>query len=121
MIPRRACLWLIVPLLFAISLASQQDANTGAVSVSVDPAHVTLNTGQTQRFSADVKGVPAGTEIIWAMMEKHGASISQDGVFRANTMGIYHIMALVISDGNLVRSRFVRVTALAQYDAPVFR
>ncbi len=121
MIPRKACLRLIVPLLLAISLAAQQDAKTAAVSVAVDPAHVTLDAGQTQKFSADVKGVPPGTEIIWAMMEKHGGSISQDGVFTAKTVGIYHIMAFVIRDGNIVRSRFVRVTVLARYDAPVFR
>ena len=113
MISRLACLPLI--LIFATTLTAQQDA----ISVTVEPTHVTLNSGQTQKFSADVQGAQPGTEVIWVVMQKHGGSISQDGIFTAKTVGIYCVVALVITNGSVSRSRCVRVTVLGQYDEPI--
>ena len=116
--PRIAYLYLIAPLLMAIPFAAQQDDKQGAMSLTVKPAQITLNTGQTQRFSAEVKGGPAGTEINWAVRER-GGNISQDGVFTARLVGIYHVSALATRDGIVLRAADAKVTVVAQYDLQV--
>jgi hypothetical protein len=118
--PRIAFLYLIAPLLLAIPLAAQQDDTQGAMSLTVKPAQITLNTGQTQRFSAEVKGAPPATAINWAVRER-GGNISQDGVFTARIVGIYHVIALATRDGIVLRRAVARVTVVTQYDGAVSR
>ena len=77
---RIVCLLLVVPLLLAIPVAAQID-HRGALSLTVDPPRLTLNAGEEQRFSAQVRGAAAAA-IVWSVRE-HGASISQDGIFTA--------------------------------------
>jgi hypothetical protein len=113
---RIVCLLLIVPLLLAIPVAAQIDSR-GTLSVAVDPPHLTLNAAQEQRFSAQVKGAPASTAIMWSVRE-HGASVSQDGIFIARVVGIYHVMAFVVGDGHILRSAVAKVTVVAEYDGP---
>jgi len=116
--PRIVCLLLIVPLLLAISVTAQD--NRGTISLVLDPSHTTLNVGQEQRFSAQMKGAPASAAIVWAVRE-HGASVSQAGIFTARVVGIYHLIALVVADGTLLRSAVARITVVAPHDGPVFR
>lgn len=113
MVSRLVCLSVI--LAFATSDTAQQ----GAISVSVEPTHVTLNSGQSQKFSSDIRGAQPGAEVIWIVMQKHGGSISQDGIFTAKAVGTYCVMALVITNGAVSKSRCVRITVLGQYDEPV--
>ena len=112
-------LLLIVPLLLAIPLAAQIE-HRETLSLAVDPPHLTLNAGQEQRFSAQMKGAPASAAIMWSVRE-HGASVSQDGIFSARTVGIYHVIALVVGDGTILRSAVAKVTVVAQYDGPGLR
>jgi hypothetical protein len=122
--PRIASLRLLLPLVLAIPLTAQQSDKQGGVSLTVDPAHLTLNAEQTQRFSAELKGAPAGTVIEWAVWtvgDRRSGNISQDGVFTARTVGIYRIMAVAISDGTVLSTAVAKVTVVAQRDAPVFR
>src|SRR5580693_4074043 len=117
--PRIAFLLSIAPLLLAIPLAAQQrDDKQAATSLTVEPANTTLNTAQTQRFSAELKGAPPTTVINWAVRER-GGDIGQDGVFTARLVGIYHVTALATKDGIALRAADAKVTA--QYDGPAFR
>jgi Bacterial Ig-like domain (group 2) len=113
---RMVWLLLIVPLLLAVPSAAQTD-NRGTLSLAVDPPHLTLSVGQEQRFSAQMKGAPASAAIVWAVRE-HGASVSQDGIFTARVVGIYHVIALVVGHGTIFRSAVAKVTVVAQYDGP---
>jgi len=108
-----AFLLLIAPLLLATSLAAQQrDDKQAAISLTVEPANITLNTGQTQRFSAELKCAPPTTVINWAVRER-GEEIGQDGVFTARLVGIYHVIALATRDGIVLRAADAKVTAVA--------
>ena len=90
------------------------------MSLTIDPDHLTLNVGQTQRFSAEVKGAPTATVIGWAV-EESGGNISQDGIFTAKIVGIYHIVAFAIRGNKTLRCGVAKVTVVTQYDGPVFR
>jgi hypothetical protein len=115
--PRMAFL-LLIALLLTTSLAAQQrDDKQAAISLTVEPAHITLNTGQTQRFSAELRGAPPTTVINWAVRER-GGDIGQDGVFTARLVGIYHVIALATTDGIVLRAADAKVTVVAQYDGP---
>ena len=114
-----AFLLLIAPLLLAIPLAAQQrDVKQAAISLTVEPANITLNTGQAQRFSAELKGASPTTVINWVVRER-GADIDQDGVFTARLIGIYHVTALATRDGVVLRAADAKVTVVAQYEGPV--
>jgi hypothetical protein len=76
-------------------------------------------TGEPYR-SAQVKDAPASTAIMWLVRER-GASVSPDGIFTARIVGIYHVIALVVGDGTILKSAVAKVTVVAQYDGPVFR
>ena len=122
LLPRIACLWLIIPvLLAATTLAAQQNGKHGGVSLTIDLAPVTLNVGQTQTFSTELTGAPAATMIAWVVREKQGGNISQEGVFTPKAVGIYHIVAFAIADGTVLTHAVARVAVQAQYDGPVFR
>jgi hypothetical protein len=119
--PRIAFLVLIVPLLLAIPFSAQQrDDKQTPISLTVEPANITLNTGQAQRFSAELKGAPPGTVINWAVRER-GGDVGQDGVFTARLIGIYYVTALATRDGIVLRAAEAKVTVVAQYDGPASR
>jgi hypothetical protein len=124
MIPRVTCLWLIVPLLLAATaLAAQPNEKQGAVSLTINPARVTLSAGQTQRFFAHIKGAPPATVIMWAVpdSERDVSSVSQDGFFTARIVGIYHVFAIATIDGTELKHAVAKITVRAQYDGPVVR
>lgn len=114
--PRIAFL-LIVPLLLGITLSAQQNEKQGPVSLTVDPVRITLNAGQTQRFSAHTEGAPTGTAIIWAVpdTERDVSSISQDGVFTARIVGVYRVIAIAtIGQNTVLKIAVAKVTVLGQ-------
>jgi hypothetical protein len=124
MIPRMVSLGVIVPLLLAATaLNAQQNEKQGAVSLTIEPARITLTAGQTQRFSAHIKGAPTGTVIIWAVpdSERDVSSVSQDGLFAARIVGIYHVVAIATIDGTALKHAVAKVTVVAQYDGPIVR
>lgn len=119
MIPHVACRWLLFVVVCNSALPAQQDKQE-SVSLAIRPEQVTLNVGQTQRFSAEVKGAPAATVIEWAVKES-GGNITQEGVFTARSFGIYHVFAFATSGHITLRHAVAKVTVVTQYDGPVFR
>jgi hypothetical protein len=121
MIERARC-WRTALLLFlllaAAALRAQDSDQPGQVSLTIYPVHVALNPAQTQRFSARVDGAPAGTVIRWTITgSAAGGSISQDGVFTARTLGIYHVVAFVpIGQSTVAKTAAATVTVLRPLD-----
>ena len=114
--PRIAFL-LIVPLLLGITFSAQQNEKQGPVSLTVDPARITLNSGQTQRFSAYIEGAPTGTAIRWAVpySERDVSGISQGGVFTARIVGVYRAIAFAtIGQSTVLKIAVAKVTVLGQ-------
>ena len=122
MTPRVASLLLLfVLLLAATALSAQQNERLGVVSLTIGPANLTLNAGQTQRFSARLTGAPAATTIVWAVKEQSGANISQDGIFKGRAMGIYHVIAFATIDGTTLTHAVAKVTVVTHSDGSTFR
>jgi hypothetical protein len=116
--PRIAFL-LIVPLLLATTLTAQQIDKQVDVSLTVEPARMTLNAGQTQRFSAHIEGAPTGTVIRWAVPDEQRdvSSISQDGVFTARIVGVYRVIAFAtIGQSTVLKTAVAKVTVLGQLE-----
>jgi hypothetical protein len=104
---------LILPLLIATSLAAQPQSKQ--VSLIVEPTRVTLAAGQTERFFAHLEGAPAGTVVRWAISDRKrdGNSITQDGVFTAGTLGVYHVVAIATNrESAVLKAVRVNVTVL---------
>jgi hypothetical protein len=115
----RIAMFLIVPLLFATTVAAQQNEKQAVVTLTVDPARITLNPGQAYRFSAHLDSAPPGTSIRWVITDKRstGSSISQDGVFKAGVMGVYHVRALAtIGESTVLKTAAVKVMVLGQLE-----
>jgi hypothetical protein len=89
------------------------------VSLTVDPARITLIAGQTQRFSAHIEGAATGTVIRWAVPDEQRdvSSISQDGVFTARIVGVYRVIALAtIGQSTVLKTAVAKVTVLGQLE-----
>jgi hypothetical protein len=54
----------------AATILAAQQGEKQEVSLVVQPAHITLNAGQTQQFSAHIEGAPAATVIAWAVPDR---------------------------------------------------
>jgi hypothetical protein len=122
MISREASRWLILfVLLVTTTLPAQQNDKQEDVSLTVYPDHLTLNVGQTQRFSAEIKGASDPAVIRWAVEEKSGGNISQHGVFTARIFGIYHVIAFATRGDTTLQLAVAKVTVVTQYDGPTFR
>jgi hypothetical protein len=72
--------------------------------------------GQTQTFEAVVKGTRS-TGIQWAVAERNGGRITEDGIYTApRHLGLYHVVAtrrLAPGDGDSVRAQ-VDIARLAK-------
>jgi Bacterial Ig-like domain (group 2) len=117
------CLRLASLLIFLVSMATALAAQaapgqkSAEMSLTVQPARVTLNAGQTQKFSAPIEGAPNGTVVRWVIADqkKGGSSITQDGVFTAGMVGVYHVVAVAInSEGMVLMSSVAKVTVLGK-------
>lgn len=119
--PRRTFFLLVVLLLlcFATTLLAAQQSEKQEVSLTIEPAHITLNAGQTQKFSARLVGAPTSTVVTWAVpdREKDG-SVSQDGLFTAKVVGIYQVVAVATNNHTVLKTAVAKVTVVAQYDDP---
>jgi hypothetical protein len=110
---------LLLFLLLAAALLSAQDRDQpGQVSLTVYPARAALNPGQTQSFSARVDGAPTGTVVRWTITgSTAGGSISQDGVFTARTLGVYHVVAFVpVGKSTVAKTAVATVTVIRPLD-----
>jgi Bacterial Ig-like domain (group 2) len=110
---------LIIFLLLAPALAAQQPESEkkAEVSLAVEPSRITLNAGQTQKFSAHFESAPTGTVVRWVIADekKAGSSITQDGVFTAGTVGIYHVVAVAMNgEGTVLTSSVAKVTVFGR-------
>jgi hypothetical protein len=113
----RAASLLVLPLLFAATLAAQQSQKQGAVLLTIEPSRITLNTGQTQKFSAHLEGAPVGTVVRWAVFdrERDVSSITEDGVFSARIVGVYHVIAFAtVGQSTVLKTTIVKVTVLGK-------
>jgi hypothetical protein len=112
----RAASLLVFPLLLATTLSAQPSQKPGTVSLTVEPARITVNAGQPQKFSAHIEGAPVGTVVRWTVFdrEREVSSISEDGVFTARIVGVYHVVALAMSEGTVLKTSVVKVTVLGK-------
>jgi len=104
---------LIILLSLAPAIAAQPRQKD--VTWAVEPARVTVNVGQTQKFSARFEGVPTGTVVRWVIADqkKAGSRVTQDGVFTAGTVGVYHIVAVAMNgEGAALTTSVAKVTVL---------
>ncbi len=118
--------WRTVVLLFfllaaAVLCAQDQNQNKdqpSPVRLTIYPARVALSPGQTQSFSARVDGAAAATLVHWTLTgSTAGGSISQDGVFTARTLGVYHVVAFVpVGHGPAAKSAIATVTVMRPLD-----
>jgi hypothetical protein len=120
--PRRTLFPLVVFLLlcFAAPILAAQQGEKQEVSLTIEPAHITLNAGETQKFSARLVGAPASTVVAWAVpySERDVSTVSQDGLFRAKVVGIYRVFAVATSNNIVLKTAVAKVTVVAQYDDP---
>ena len=80
---------------------------TGAITVVVTPAAVTVQVGGTQQFTATVIG-PTDTDVTWSAS---GGSVSSTGLYTApGTAGSYTVTATSILDSTKSSSATVTVT-----------
>jgi hypothetical protein len=87
------------------------------VRLTVEPARISMNAGQTQRFSAHVEGEPSGTVIKWVIPDKDRdvSNISQDGVFTARIVGVYRVIAVaIVGQGTVLKTSVAKVTVLGK-------
>ena len=117
-----ACFWgtagHLLVLLAAAVLGAQDRDRSDQVSLTIYPARVALNPGQTQSFSARVEGSPAPNLVHWTITgSPSGGSITQDGIFTARTLGVYHVVAFVlVGHGPMARTAVAAVTVMRALD-----
>src|ERR1700687_5434242 len=68
-----------------------QNVKQDSVAVTINPPEATVHVGQTQTFEAVVKGTQS-TGIRWAVEERNGGRIAEDGIYTApKHVGLYHV------------------------------
>ena len=96
--------------------AARQSSVHGSASVTISPPEATVHVGQTQTFEAVVKGTQS-TGIRWAVAERNGGRITEDGTYTApRHVGLYHVVAT--SEENADARAFAKVTVVTEYDTP---
>src|SRR5678816_1837244 len=94
----------------------QQGAEQGSASVTINPPEATVHVGQTQTFEGVVKGTRS-TGIRWAVAERNGGRITEDGIYTApRHVGLYHVVAT--SEENPGARAFAKVTVVTESDPP---
>ena len=80
------------------------------VNVSVVPATASLQTGQSQAFTATVTGT-ANLAVTWSVLEAAGGSVTSAGQYTAPaSAGTYHVRATAVADSSRSASAIVTVT-----------
>src|SRR5580700_7804754 len=94
----------------------RQSAKQNSASVTINPREATVHVGQTQTFEAVVKGTQS-TGIRWAVAERNGGRITEDGVYTApRHVGLYHVIAT--SEESPGAKASAKVTVVTEYDTP---
>jgi hypothetical protein len=97
-----------------IAPTPRQSVRQGSASVTINPPEATVHVGQTQTFEAVVKGTHS-TGIRWAVAERNGGRITEDGIYTApRHVGLYHVAAT--SEENPAARAFAKVTVVTEYD-----
>ncbi len=117
----RTVVFLFFLLAAAVLCAQDQNQNKdqpSQVSLTIYPAHIALSPGQTQSFSARMDGASPGALVHWTLTgSTAGASITQDGVFTARTLGVYHVVAFVpVGHGPVAKTAVATVTVIRPLD-----
>jgi hypothetical protein len=101
-------------LTFPLAQTPRQGAKHAAISVTVDPPEATVHVGQTQNFTAIVKGTRS-TGTRWTVQEQDGGRVTEGGIYTTpRTMGIYHVFA---TSTESPRTKAVaKVTVVTEYD-----
>ena len=79
-------------------------------AVSVSPTTANVGTGKSQTFAATVDGAAKTAGVTWALQEKSGASVTDEGVFTSTAAGTYHVVATSILDKTKTAAATVNVT-----------
>ena len=94
----------------------RQSVKHDSASVTINPPEATVHVGQTQTFEAVVKGTRS-TGIRWAVAERDGGRISEDGIYTApRHVGLYHVVAT--SEESPAAKAVAKVTVVTEYDTP---
>jgi hypothetical protein len=98
------------------AVTSRQSVNRDSASVTINPPEATVHVGQTQTFEAVLKGTHS-TGIRWAVEERNGGRITEDGIYTApRHLGLYHVVAT--SEENPAAKAVAKVTVVTEYDTP---
>lgn len=100
-----------VLLISLFMVACSGDDDNPRVSVSVSPANVSVVTGTTQTFTANVSG-SSNRSVTWSVQQAGGGSITAAGVYTAPmTAGTYTVVATSQADDRRTGTATVTVTA----------
>jgi len=101
---------------FTLAQSPQLGVKQSPASVAINPHEVTIHAGQRQAFEAVVKGTRS-TGTRWAIVERNGGSITEDGIYTApRHIGLYHVVATSEEDPSA--HAFAKVTVVTEYDSP---
>ena len=82
-----------------------------SISISVSPATASVQTIQTQAFTATVTGT-ATTAVTWSVVEAGGGSVNSAGLYTAPAApGTFHVRATSVADSTRSAQATVTVTA----------
>jgi hypothetical protein len=99
-----------------LAATPRQSVKQDSASVTINPSEATVHVGQTQTFEAVVKGTHS-TGIRWAVEERNGGHITEDGIYTApRHLGLYHVTAT--SEENPAAIAVAKVTVVTEYDIP---
>jgi hypothetical protein len=105
----------ICRILLVLQLVSGAFGQSRSMSIAVFPPELTLHVGQLQTLTAVITGAN-DAEVRWAVLEPGGGSITDHGVYTApESIGIYHIVAVAMSNGERAQTT-VKVTVVTHYD-----
>jgi hypothetical protein len=81
------------------------------VNVSITPSPATITLGETQQFTAVVRGA-SNTSVTWQVVESGGGSISASGLYTPpGAPGTYRVKATSVADPAQSATVFVTVTS----------
>ena len=90
--------------------SAQATVTVTAVAVTVNPATVSLQTGQQQGFTATVTGT-SNTAVTWSVVEAGGGGVSSAGLYTAPAApGTFHVRATSVADSSKSAQATVTVT-----------
>ncbi|NKE73692.1 delta-60 repeat domain-containing protein [Candidatus Manganitrophus noduliformans] len=91
-------------------VAEGDPSTSPSISITLEPATVTLHTEESQLFSATVRGTD-NNEVTWRVQERGtGGNITPDGLYTASTVsGTFHVVATSQADTSKTATAVVTV------------